>query len=142
MKRIVLPFVLSTLLVTACQRSEVNGIGSYTPDDATPPQLDLIEDATCDIGDWGWVSGAGTIENRTADVATYEVVVAFHEGSVRLGEASSWIRDLPAGGTARYEAARFLGDEAPVLSDCSVITINRWSADTQPTESSALPTPS
>jgi len=136
-KRIVLPFLLTSLLVTACQRSEVNGIGSYTPDDAAPPQLDLVDDAACDIGDWGWASGSGTIENRTTDVATYEVVVAFHEGEVRLGEASSWIRDLPAGVTARYEATGFLGDEAPLLTDCSVITINRWSADTQPADSAA-----
>lgn len=123
---------LSIMLVvaaTACERSEVNGIGSYTPDAAHPPQLDVTID-DCRAGEWGWVHGTGTITNTTDDVATYEVVVAFVDGAVRLDEGSDWTRDLNPGASARFEASTWLGERASRMTTCSALTVNRWGART------------
>lgn len=122
--------IAMTALLSACERSEVNGIGSYTPDEVAPPQLDVAV-GSCSIGEWGWVTGTGTVENQTGDVATYEVVVGFEAGEVRIGQGSTWIRDLAPGQTASFSASRHVGDAAPTMSHCDVITINRWSAETR-----------
>lgn len=123
--------ILAVLLLSACERTEVAGIGSYTPDDAAPPQLDVAM-GSCSIGEWGWVTGSGTVENGTDDVATYEVVVGFDSGEVRAGQGSAWIRDLGPGQAATFSASTHLGDRAPTMTSCDVITINRWSAETRP----------
>lgn len=122
--------VLAVLVLSGCERSEVNGIGSYTPDDQAPPQLDVTLD-DCAVGEWGWVTGNGMVQNRTGDVATYEVVVAFDDGDVRIGQGSAWIRDLGAGTRAAFRASTHLGERAPAMSNCQVITVNRWSAETR-----------
>lgn len=122
--------LLSTALaLTGCERSEVNGIGSYTPNDIAPPQLDVSVDE-CRIGEWGWVTATGLVQNRTDDVASYEVVVAFDVDDVRAGQGSDWIRDVDAGTAARFRASTHLGDEATGMTDCRVLTVNRWSAQT------------
>ncbi len=123
--------ILAVLALSACERTEVDGIGSYTPDDAAPPQLDVAL-GNCTIGEWGWVTGSGTVENGTDDVATYEVVVGFNSGDVRSGQGSAWIRDLGPGQVATFSASRHLGDRSQTMSGCEVITINRWGAETRP----------
>ncbi len=133
---LVLPIAL---LLAACERTEVNGIGSYTGDEAHPPQLDLVSSGGCSIGEWGFVSSSGRIVNNTDDVASYEVVVAFGDGDERLGQGATWIRDLDAGATARFEATRHLGDAAGRVDTCDVITINRWSATTVTPDATTTP---
>ncbi len=129
MKRIAL-VLIALLALAGCKRTEVNGIGSYTGDDDEPPQLDLATFAGCRVGEWGWVHGTGTVENRTADVATYEIVVAFSDDGTRVDTRSAWIRDLAAGATAQFDAARWFGENASAVDGCQVITVNRWEAET------------
>lgn len=126
--------ILAVGVLSGCERSEVDGIGSYTPDDVAPPQLDVAM-GDCSIGDWGWVTGDGTVVNQTDDVASYEVVVAFDAGEVRVGQGSGWIRDLAPGQTAKFSVSTHLGDDADSMSACDVITVNRWGAETRSTES-------
>jgi len=128
--RIALVPIVALLTLTGCERTELNGIGSYTPDDLAPPQLDVAMSG-CSIGEWGWVTGTGTVQNRTDDVATYEVVVVFESGETRLGQGSTWIRDLSAGQTATFDASTHLGERSGEMSSCEVATINRWSAETR-----------
>ena len=123
--------ILAVLVLSACERTEVDGIGSYTPGDAAPPQRDVAM-GSCSIGEWGWVTGSGTVENGTDDVATYEVVVGFDSGEVRAGQASTWIRDLGPSQVATFSASTHLGEGSSTMTDCAVITINRWGAETRP----------
>lgn len=120
--------VALSVLLGACERSEVDGVGSNTPSEDAPPQHDLVEPLGCVVGEWGWVSGEGEINNATNDVATYEVVVAFYDGSRRLADQNTWIRDVEPAESARFEAYAWLDDEADTMTSCEVITINRWSA--------------
>ena len=123
--RIILLALGGLLLLTACQTTEVNGITSRTGDEEHPPQLDLEAFDGCTIGELGWVKGNGTIVNNGIETSTYEVVVGFSADNARLDQATTWIRDLRVGERAAFEAAAFLGDRAPTVDDCSVITINR-----------------
>lgn len=115
------------LLLGACERSEVDGIGSNTPSEQSPPQHDLVGRIECSVGEWGWVSGQGDVHNGAGNVSSYEVVVGFYEGERRLGDRNAWIRDLDPGESARFEAFLWLGDDAAAVTSCEVITINRWS---------------
>ncbi len=117
-------------VLSACERTEVDGIGSYTPDDAAPPQRDVSID-DCSIGEWGWVTGTGTVENHTDDVASYEIVVGFDSGDLRAGQGSAWIRDLDPGRSATFSASTHLGDRSGSMTGCEVVTINRWGAETR-----------
>lgn len=123
--------LLGLALLTACERTEVNGIGSYTGDPAQPPQLDVAGTGECAAGDWGFASSGATIRNNTDDVATYEVVIAFEAGDVRLGQGNAWVRSLDPGQTSELTVTRHLGDRAGDLTTCRVITVNRWEADTR-----------
>lgn len=123
--------LLLTVVLGACERSEVNGIGSITPDADAPPQLDLVSMGSCSAGEWGWVSGDGVISNGAGDVSTYEIVVGFYEGERRLGDQNTWIRDLAVGESASFDVHAWLDDEANAMTSCRVLTINRWSARTR-----------
>ena len=122
---------MMSLLLGACERSELNGIGSNTPSEDAPPQLDLVGTVECSVGEWGWVSGGGEIRNGAGDVSTYEVVIGFYDGDRRIGEQSTWIRDVDPGEAARFEAHAWLNDDANAMGACDVITINRWSVRSQ-----------
>jgi hypothetical protein len=132
-ERISRPRLISTLCVAvlflgACERSEIDGIGSFTPDEVAPPQHDLVSLDDCSVGEWGWVSGEGEINNGSTSVSTYEVVLGFYDGERRLGDQNTWIRDLDPGESARFEVYAWLDDHASAMSACEVLTINRWSA--------------
>lgn len=118
--------------LTACERTEVNGIGSYTGDTDRPPQLDVVGSAGCEVGEWGFASADATIRNNTDDVATYEVVIAFEADGVRLGQGNAWVRSLDPGQRGDLTVTRHLGDSASDLTTCRVITVNRWEATTVP----------
>lgn len=120
-----------SIAVGACERSDVNGIGSNTPNEDAPPQLDLIGVIDCSVGEWGWVSGGGDIHNGAPDVSTYEVVVGFYDDDRRLGEKRTWIRDVDPGESARFETHVWLNDDATAMTSCEVVTINRWSVRLQ-----------
>lgn len=121
-----LSLLILAVAVTACQRTEVDGITSRTGDEEFPPQADLESFAGCSVGDFGWVRGTGVILNGTPETASYEVVVSFEADGVRLDQGSRWIRDLSSGGRAEFEAVAYLGDRAEEMTDCRVITINRF----------------
>ena len=123
--------LLLSVALGACERSEVDGIGSFTPDDAAPPQHDLVSMDDCTVGEWGWVSGEGVINNGAADVSTFEVVVGFYDGERRIGDRSARIRDLAPGESATFDVYAWLDDEASEMTSCRVLTINRWSAPTR-----------
>ncbi len=118
--------VFSLVLLTACQKSEVNGISSQTGDDEFPPQLDLASFERCKVGELGWVGGGGEITNNTPETATYEIVVAFLADGTRMDQRSTWVRDLKSGEKASFEASKFLWDRASTVNDCEVVTINRF----------------
>ena len=130
MLRTVAVSLLGSSMLTACERTEVNGIGSYTGDPAQPPQLDVVGSDRCAAGEWGFALADATIRNNTADVATYEVVIAFESDAVRLGQGSAWVRSLDPGQTSELTVTRHLGEAAAELTTCRVITVNRWEADT------------
>ena len=117
--------------LAACQRTEVNGIGSYTGDATQPPQLDVSE-VTCDVGEWGWVRASGTVQNPTDSTATYQVMVAFERDGVRLADGGDWIPDLAPGQTAAFTAREYLSDDAASMDSCAVLTVNRWKANQAP----------
>ena len=119
--------LVMSVVLGACERSEVNGIGSNTPAEDAPPQLDLVGSTECSVGQWGWVSGGGEIRNGAADVSTYEIVIGFYDGDRRLGDQSTWIRDVDPGESARFEAHLWLDEVASSMTSCDVVTINRWS---------------
>ena len=123
--------LMVALMVGACERSEVDGIGSNTPSEVAPPQRDLVGQVECAIGEWGWVSGEGEIRNGAGDVSTYEVVVGFYDGETRLSDQNTWIRDVDPGESARFEAYAWLGDDAGRMASCEVLTVNRWTAVTR-----------
>ena len=123
--------LMMALVIGACERSEVDGIGSNTPSDAAPPQRDLVGPVECAIGEWGWVSGEGEVRNGAGDVSTYEVVIGFYDGETRLADQNTWIRDLDPGESARFETHAWLGDDAVSMASCEVLTINRWTAVTR-----------
>ena len=125
---ILIPVLFALMFLTACERSEVNGIGSYTPDAVAPPQLDAAV-GSCVIGASGRVAGHGLVVNPTAGVATYEIVIAFEDDDLRLGQGSAWIRDLDSGQTVSFDAAAHLGDRSGSMTGCRVITANRRSPE-------------
>lgn len=127
----VVALLVSSIVLGACERSEVDGIGSNTPDENAPPQLDLVGVTDCSVGEWGWVAGRGDIRNGAVEVSTYEIVVGFYDGERRLADRSTWIRDLDPGESARFEANVWLNDQAGATTSCEVVTINRWSIPTQ-----------
>ena len=102
--------------LAACQRTEVNGIGSYTGDAEQPPQLDVSE-VTCDIGEWGWVRASGSVQNPTDSTATYQVMVAFERDGVRLGEGGELAADALRRTDGRRRRARVEQEHAAGPAD-------------------------
>ena len=117
--------VVALVAVTSCEYSEVDGIGTRTPDDVHPPQHDLSSFEGCRPGELGQWRVAAEITNNSPDVATYELTVAFYEGTTRLDEVGTWVRDLRPGETAAVDAGRWI-DGADRVEHCEVLTINRW----------------
>ncbi len=125
MRIIALLLLAATLLVSACEYSEIDGIGTRTADEEHPPQSDLTSFAGCEPGDLGQWRFRAVITNNSAKVATYELTVAFYDGDTRLDEASSWVRDLRPGESAVTDAGRWI-EGADRVTNCEVLTINRW----------------
>lgn len=124
---VIVLIVLATLL-GACERSEVDGIGSNTPSEEAPPQRDLVGQVDCSVGERGWVTGAGQVRNGATGTSSYEVVIGFYAGGVRIGDRSAWIRDIDPAETATFDANVWLGDAADTMTSCEVVTVNRWTA--------------
>ena len=125
--RTLLYSILAVLLLaaTACEYSEIDGIGTRTADEDNPPQSDLTSFAGCEPGDLGQWRFDATITNNSPTVASYELTVAFYDDDTRLDEASSWVRDLKPGESAAAETGRWI-DGADRVTHCEVLTINRW----------------
>lgn len=126
MRRLVIAgAALIMLLATGCEYSEVDGIGTRTADEASPPQKDLTSFQGCESGDLGQWRFSAEITNNSPKVASYELTVAFYDSDVRLDEFSTWVRDLRPGETAAADAGWWIeGSER--VTRCEVLTINRW----------------
>lgn len=111
--------------LTACEYSEVNGIGTRTADEVAPPQLDLASFDGCSPGELNTWRASATLINNSAKAASYEVVFAFYEGDVRVDEKSDWVRDLLPGEQAAIDRGWWV-DGADVITSCEVLLINRF----------------
>lgn len=114
------------LTLSACEYTEIDGVGTRTGDDVNPPQTDLVAFEGCAPqrdGRWGVDA---TITNQTDVVSSYELTVAFYEGETRLEERSTWVRDLKPAETASVDRAWWIGQAANQATHCEVLTINRF----------------
>ncbi|MEM7326573.1 MAG: hypothetical protein AAF531_26035 [Actinomycetota bacterium] len=116
---------IAMLALTGCEYSELNGIGTRTGDEEFPPQLDLVSFDGCEPGELGRWQASGELLNNTPDTATYEVMVGFYEGEVRLDERSRWIRDIRPGERATLDASWWIQNGDSVTS-CRVVLVNRF----------------
>lgn len=113
------------LVATACEYTEIDGIGTRTADEENPPQSDLTSFGGCALGDLGQWRFDAVLTNNSPTVATYELTVAFYDDDTRLDEASSWVRDLRPGESAVADTGRWI-EGADRVTHCEVLTINRW----------------
>ena len=125
-------------LLTGCERTEVDGIGSYTGDEEFPPQKDLASFDGCQDQDWGWVGATGTVVNRSTTTANYEIIVGYYASETRIEEKGGWVRELGPGEQREFELSVWLPD-GPSITDCAVLTINRWNAGESPEEGGEEP---
>ena len=114
------------LTLSACEYSEIDGVGTRTADEEHPPQYDLTSFDGCSRGDLGQWRFSAEVTNNTPKVASYELTVAFYESDVRLDEFSTWVRDLKSGERAAAEQGWWI-EGAERVTTCEVLTINRWS---------------
>jgi hypothetical protein len=126
--KILLSAVLAMVMLgmTGCEYSEINGIGTRTADVDHPPQADLTSFNGCELGDLGQWRFSAEITNNSPKVASYELTVAFYDGSTRLDQFSNWVRDLRPGETAAADTGWWI-DGGDRVTRCEVLTINRWS---------------
>lgn len=117
--------VFAAVLGTACEYAEVDGIGTRTMDEVNPPQYDLSSFDGCTRDSLNRWAASAEVLNNTETAASYEVVVAFYDGDVRLDERSEWIRDLKPGEKAAIDSAWWI-DEPDRVTDCKVLLINRF----------------
>jgi len=94
-------------------------------DEANPPQHDLSSFGGCSRDTLDRWKATGELRNNTDSAASYEVVVAFYDGDVRLDERSEWVRDLKAGETASLDGSWWI-DEPDRVTSCEVLLINRF----------------
>ncbi len=111
--------------LSACDYVEINGIGTRTPDDVNPPQNDVVFFDGCEPDALNRWRARGEIVNNTDRVVSYEVVVAFDEGDLRLDQRSEWLRDVSPGRRAALNRAWWV-DEAERVDGCRLLVINRF----------------
>lgn len=116
---------LAVVALTACEYSELDGIGTRTADAEHPPQRDLAAFEGCEPAELNRWRARGEVVNQTDQVVSYEVVVGFYDGEVRLDERSEWIRDLGPGEVAALDRAWWI-DEPDRVTDCRVLLVNRF----------------
>ncbi len=116
---------LAVLGLSACEYSEIDGVGTRTADEEFPPQSDLTAFDGCEPGDLGQWRFDAEITNNTPNVASYELTVAFYDDDVRLGEFSTWVRDLKPDETAAADQGWWI-ENGEDVTRCEVLTINRW----------------
>lgn len=115
----------SLLVASACEYSEIDGIGTRTADEENPPQSDLTSFGGCAPGDLGQWRFDAVITNNSPTVASYELTVAYYDDGTRLDEKSTWVRDLRPGESAAADAGHWI-EGADRVTGCEVLTINRW----------------
>lgn len=121
--RVVL-FVAVMLVAASCRYSEVDGVGTRTADADHPPQLDVTLTG-CTEGEFGQWTAEAVVTNPTDAAMTYEVIVAFQDGDVRLSQRSHWVRNLTPGETAAISPSWWI--ESPDrVTGCRVLTVNRF----------------
>lgn len=120
-----IPAACLLLILTGCEYVEVDGVGTRTWDETAPPQDDVASFDGCEPGSLDRWQARGEIINNTDSVASYEVVVAFTDGEVRLDERSEWIRDLGPGERAALNRSWWL-DDPDAVTGCELLTINRF----------------
>ena len=123
--RIVALVLGATLALTACEYSEIDGVGTRTGDPDHPPQLDLATFDGCERGDLGQWRVSAELINHSPTTASYELTVAFRAGDTRVDERSVWIRDLRPGERASVEHGWWI-DQADRVTDCVPLTVNRF----------------
>ena len=114
----------ASLLFTACEYREVDGVGTRTYDAELPPPDDLTSFGGCSRNSLGQWQAVGTVVNQTSDMATYAVTVAFLADAVRLDERTAWIRDLRPGERAELNRAWWISG-ADDVTGCEVLTVDR-----------------
>ncbi|MEM9564243.1 MAG: FxLYD domain-containing protein [Actinomycetota bacterium] len=112
-------------LLTACEYSEINGVGTRTADEVNPPQLDVTAFDGCRPATLNRWQVEGEVTNSTDSVATYEVVVGFYEGDTRIDERGEWVRNLRPGERASLDRAWWIDDPERV-TDCRLLLVNRF----------------
>lgn len=117
--------VVATLALSACEYVEIDGIGTRTPDEVHPPQHDLMSFEGCQPDTLNRWQARGEIVNNTDQVVSYEVVVAFDAGDLRLDQRSEWLRDVGPGERAAINRAWWV-DEHDRVTGCRVLVINRF----------------
>lgn len=123
--RVLLAAAALVLTLSACEYSEIDGIGTRTADEEFPPQHDLVAFDGCEPGDLGQWRFSAELTNYSPKVASYELTVAFYDSDVRLDEFSTWVRDLKPGETAAADAGWWI-EGAERVTRCEVLTVNRW----------------
>lgn len=112
-------------LLSACEYSEIDGVGTRTADEVHPPQLDVASFDGCEPETLDRWRARGEIVNSTETVASYEVVVGFYDGETRLDERSEWIRDLRPGERAALDRAWWI-DDPDRVTGCRLLLVNRF----------------
>lgn len=114
-------------LLVACEYSELDGVGTRTPDEDFPPQLDVVAFEGCQGASLNQVRATGEVVNNSPSTATYEVIVAFLDADqTRLDEKSTWIRDLRPDERAAVDHTWWI-DGRDLFATCEVLIVNRWS---------------
>ena len=121
--RFLLPLAI-LLGLSACEYTEVDGVGTRTADDENPPQHDLDRFDGCSPAPLGQWEADGQLTNNTEVTSTYEVKIAFFADDVRVAERSDWVTDLRPGESAAIHGSWWIDSED--VTNCEVLVINRW----------------
>lgn len=121
-----IPLMLAAAFtLTACEYTEIDGIGTRTADPEHPPQSDIVSFDGCHRGELGQWRAVAEIVNNSPTTASYELRVAFSDGTTRLDERSVWVRNLRPEERAAVDHGWWV-DQADRVTGCSVLTINRF----------------
>lgn len=123
-QRLLAGLVVGTMLLTACEYREVDGVGTPTYDEEFVPQDDITTFGGCSRNQASQWQVDGKVTNPTPDMATYVVTIAFYDDELRLDERTLWIRDLAPDEVGEMNRGWWI-NSADRVTDCKVLTIDR-----------------
>jgi hypothetical protein len=125
---LVVVFVILAVIAVSSSDSDddggTSGVETESGNTENPPQDDVVID-TCEASQGlNLVSAKGTITNHSSKTSTYfiEINITDEAGTI-LGNAVSSVANVPAGGTAQFEAPS-TAEMAPGVS-CTLVEVNR-----------------